>query len=62
VELQALESFWNSQRARFRAKELDAAAVAGPGDVSGETPLEERAAWSALSRALLNLDELITKG
>lgn len=62
VELQALESFWNSQRARFRAKELDAAAVAGPGDISGETPLEERAAWSALSRALLNLDELITKG
>jgi hypothetical protein len=62
VELQALESFWNSQRARFRAKELDAAAVAGPGEVSGETPLEERAAWSALSRALLNLDELITKG
>ena len=58
AELSALEAFWRSQLARFRAKELDPAAVAGP----GEGPLEERAAWSALSRALLNLDEVITKG
>ena len=36
---------------------VDAAAVAGPGEGS----VEERATWAALSRALLNLDETITK-
>ena len=59
TELQALEAFWKTQLQRFQAHELDAAAVAGPGEGSS---IEERAAWSALSRALFNLDEMITKG
>jgi hypothetical protein len=59
TELHALETFWKTQLQRFQAHELDAAAVAGPGEGSS---IEERAAWSALSRALFNLDEMITKG
>jgi hypothetical protein len=59
IELQALEAFWRAQLQRFQTRELDPAAVAGPGEGSS---VEERAAWSALSRALLNLDEMITKG
>ena len=57
-ELATLETFWRNQLARFRSGDLQAAAVAGPGD----GPAEERAAWAALARALLNLDEMITKG
>ena len=62
AELAALESFWQNQLARFRSKALDATAVAGPATAAGDASVEERAAWSALSRALLNLDEMITKG
>ncbi len=38
-------------------KELDAAAIAGAG--AGDA--NERAAWTVVARALLNLDETITK-
>ena len=62
AELAALESFWQNQRARFQSKTLDANAVAGPANAPGEASVEDRAAWSALARALLNLDEMITKG
>ena len=41
-----------------RAKELDAAKIAGAG--AGEA--SERAAWTVLARVLLNLDEAVTKG
>lgn len=58
AELQSLETFWNNQFQRFQTQELDAAAVAGPGEGS----IVEQATWAALSRALLNLDEMITKG
>ncbi|MEQ2006461.1 MAG: hypothetical protein ABMA26_06665, partial [Limisphaerales bacterium] len=53
-----LVKFYESQRARFASGELKAADFAGPGD--GDAT--DRAAWTALARALLNLDELVTKG
>jgi hypothetical protein len=57
-ELSMLVRYYQSQKGRFERKELDAAAVAGPGE--GEA--SERAAWTVLARAILNLDETITKG
>jgi hypothetical protein len=57
-ELTALVSFYSEQKKRFESKALDAAAIAGAGD--GD--VNDRAAWTALARALLNLDEVITKG
>jgi len=56
-ELALLLIFYNTQKQRFAKKEQDAKALAGPGD--GD--LVERAAWTAAARALLNLDETITK-
>jgi hypothetical protein len=56
-ELGMLEKFYEAQKRRFASKELDPAKVAGPGD--GD--VNERAAWTAVARALLNLDEAITK-
>jgi hypothetical protein len=49
--------YYETQRARFAADPTRAAAVAGdgPGDAA------ERAAWTATARAVLNLDEFITK-
>ena len=38
--------------------ELDALAIAG----AGEGDVNDRAAWSVLARAILNLDETVTKG
>jgi hypothetical protein len=56
AELTLLTRFYRVQKQRFLNKELDAALVAGPGD-----NLAERAAWTTVARALLNLDETITK-
>jgi hypothetical protein len=53
-----LVKFFETQRARFASGELKATDFAGKGD--GEA--NERAAWTALARALLNLDEMIAKG
>jgi hypothetical protein len=53
----ALAKFYRAQKERFGRKELDAAKVAGPG--AGDA--DERAAWTATARAVLNLDEFITK-
>ena len=53
-----LVKFFETQRARFASGELKAADFAGQGDGDAN----ERAAWTALARALLNLDELIVKG
>lgn len=57
-EVAALAKFFEAQRQRFASGDLDAKLIAGegPGDVT------ERAAWTALARAILNLDEMITKG
>jgi hypothetical protein len=56
-ELAKLMQFFEQQKRRFEMKELNAVAVAGPG--AGN--INERAAWTALARALFNLDETITK-
>jgi hypothetical protein len=56
-ELKLLASFLDRQRVRLQKKELDAATIAGP----GEGDANERAVWTALARALLNLDEAITR-
>ena len=53
-----LAQFLKAQRERFTTNQLDPAPLAGKGD----TAPSERAAWTALARALLNLDEMITKG
>ncbi|MEQ1861662.1 MAG: PSD1 and planctomycete cytochrome C domain-containing protein [Chthoniobacteraceae bacterium] len=52
-ELPALREFVKTQRARFTSGELDAKTFAGAD--------AETAAWTALARALFNLDEAITK-
>ena len=56
-ETATLAKFFTTQKQRCEAKELDAKAIAGegPGDVN------ERAAWTTLSRAVFNLDEVVTK-
>jgi hypothetical protein len=52
-----LERFVEAQKARLAAKEPDAVKVAGP----GEGDAAERASWTLLVRALLNLDEFVTR-
>ena len=56
-EVKRLAKFFYAQRARFDLGELDAKALVGAetGDV------HEAAAWTALARALFNLDETITR-
>jgi mono/diheme cytochrome c family protein len=56
-ERATLVRFFEAQKRRFADRQLDPAAVAGPG--AGDAA--ERAAWTALARALFNLDEAITK-
>ncbi len=57
-ELAMLVKFYRGAEERLERKELDAARIAGPG--AGD-PVE-RAAWTILSRAILNADEAVTKG
>jgi hypothetical protein len=56
-ELSLVAAFYADQNKRLMAKELDAVKIAGAGD--GD--VTERAAWTLVARALLNLDEAITK-
>src|SRR5262249_6482222 len=56
-ELKLLVKFYRDQRQRFANSKLNVTGLAGPG--VGD-PVE-RAAWTATARALLNLDEAITK-
>ena len=56
-ELQALQTFLAGQRKRLEAKEIDAAAIAGAGD----DPVTERAAWVLVARAVMNVDEAVSK-
>jgi hypothetical protein len=55
-ELPALKQFLTAQRQRFTTGQLDAKALAGANADA------ELAAWTALARALFNLDETVTKG
>jgi hypothetical protein len=55
-EAAVMQGFVKEQRTRFDRKELDAAAIAGPG--SGD--LISRAVWTTLARTLLNTDEYVT--
>jgi hypothetical protein len=57
VEIKRFTAFVVKQRARFAAKELDPAPLAG----GGEGDLVERATWTALARVVMNTDEFVTK-
>lgn len=58
AELDRVMAFHATQRGRLSRGELPAGDLAGPGE--GD-PIE-RAAWTAVARALLNLDETVTRG
>ncbi len=60
-EQAALAAFVGAQRTRFASGELDARAVCGLPASDKSADLPERAAWTVAARALLNLDEFITK-
>ena len=59
-ELGALTEFLSSQRKRFSESEKDAALVAPVRRPDGVS-VSEAAAWTAVSRVLVNLDEFITR-
>ncbi len=56
-ELALLKRFFDEQSSRLDRKELDAAKLAGAGGPN-EAP---RAAWTLTARAIMNLDEAVTK-
>jgi hypothetical protein len=55
-EVETISKFFKSQYKRFKADPNRAATVAG-----GALNAPERAAWTAAARAILNLDEFITR-
>ncbi len=55
-ELASVSKFYDAQRERFARDPERAAKVAGAGDGA-----VERAAWAATARAILNLDEFVTR-
>ncbi|MFO0825867.1 MAG: PSD1 and planctomycete cytochrome C domain-containing protein [Gemmataceae bacterium] len=57
VEMARLAKFYETQRARFAIDPDRADMVAG----AGNGPSAERAAWTVTARAILNLDEFVTK-
>ncbi|MEE2990938.1 MAG: DUF1553 domain-containing protein, partial [Planctomycetota bacterium] len=59
-ELTRLMDFFESQREYFKSTPGDAEKVA-PANRADGFPLEEAAAWTAVSRVLFNLDEFITR-
>jgi uncharacterized membrane protein len=64
TETKEVEAFYTAQLARFRDKSADAAAVA-LADPKAKPPegmdLPEVAAWTTVARAILNLDETVTR-
>ncbi len=57
-ELQRIVGFYQLQRERLAIGGLDGSTIAG----DAGSDVAERAAWTAVARALLNLDETITRG
>ncbi|MBK8001861.1 MAG: PSD1 domain-containing protein [Verrucomicrobia bacterium] len=57
-EVAMLVKFFEAQKQRIASAELDAKQIAG----DGEGDVAQRAAWATLARAIMNLDEMITKG
>jgi hypothetical protein len=62
-ELDRLLRFWNQEYAHFENDTVSAMKVASadPDNPPAEMNLHKTAAWMMVSRALLNLDETITK-
>jgi mono/diheme cytochrome c family protein len=62
-ELTPIVAFYDAQLARFKGKAADAAKVAAVDPAKPPEGLDpsELAAWTAVSRAILNLDETVTK-
>jgi hypothetical protein len=60
AEEKALEQFLHSQRKRFAADAI-AAKQAAPDSLPPGVKLSEAAAWTAVARVLMNLDEFITR-
>jgi hypothetical protein len=58
-ELKLVVGFYEAQRKRFSDKAAELAELSAGADVV--QPLVERAAWTAAARAVLNLDEMVTK-
>ncbi len=62
-ELARILSFHAAQQQRLAAGELPPETLAGKSDAAPGSPsAAERAAWTAVARALLNLDETVTRG
>jgi hypothetical protein len=63
-EMSRLLDFVTVQRSRIQSGSLNASELS-PGEVPGtglvKSPAEERAVWVVTARALLNLDEFVTK-
>jgi hypothetical protein len=62
-EARALQGFWEEQYRYFEERTADALSVAlsDPKDVPKEVNIHKAAAWVMVSRAILNLDETLTK-
>ena len=61
-ELLRLAEFFDAQKKRLTSGDLDAAKIAGEaGGKVQEGNLQEIAAWTLVARAILNVDEFITK-
>jgi hypothetical protein len=62
-ELGSILNFYDAQKKRFEKKEVDAAQIAlpDPSKPPKDMDITELAAWTTVSRAMLNLDETITR-
>jgi hypothetical protein len=61
AEAKRLEQYYRQQLEEFRASPAEAQALLQGGTATGQQSASERAAWTALARVLLNLDEFITR-
>jgi hypothetical protein len=63
-ELSEVTKFYESQAARFKGKTADDAKAVASSDVlpvPKDANVQDLAAWTVVARAMLNLDETITK-